>query len=99
MALDAKHQVSLDCLDDALRNARKPSTNLLPKIINGACIRVPVLARAERLNRTIRLGEIGAWTEATFALIELELPLWRVRPWSTKMASGCARCRGSRICR
>ena len=79
MRLDANNPMSLDALDNALRNAQEPSLDLLSKIINSACTRVPALARTERLNRVIRLAEIGGWTEATLALIELELPLWRVR--------------------
>jgi hypothetical protein len=79
MRLDANNPMSLDALDNALRNAQEPSLDLFSKIINSACTRVQALARTERLNRAIRLAEIGGWTEATLALIELELPLWRVR--------------------
>ena len=79
MRLDANNPMSLDALDNALQNAQEPSLDLFSKIINSACTRVPALARTERLNRVIRLAEIGGWTEATLALIELELPLWRVR--------------------
>jgi hypothetical protein len=70
---------SLGALDNALRNAQEPSLDLLSKIINGACTRVPALARSERFKRVIHLAEIGAWNEVTLALIELELPLWRLR--------------------
>ncbi len=79
MTLDVKNSISLDALDNALRNAQEPSLDLLSKIITNACTRIPVFAWAEPLTRVIRLGEIGAWTEATFALIKLELPLWTVR--------------------
>jgi hypothetical protein len=79
VTLEANNLILLGALDNALRNAQEPSLDLLSKIINGACIRVPVLARTETLTRIIRLAEIGAWTEATFALIALELPLWKVR--------------------
>jgi hypothetical protein len=77
MALDANNPVSLDALDNALRNAQEPSLELLSKIIAGACTRISALA--EPLTHIVRLAEIGAWTEATFALIALELPLWTVR--------------------
>jgi hypothetical protein len=79
MRLDANNPISLGALDNALRNAQEPSLELLSKIIAGACTRVPAFAQAETLARVIRLAEIGAWTEATFALIALELPLWTVR--------------------
>src|SRR5215471_5707375 len=74
-----KNPISLDALDNALRNAQEPSLDLLSKIIAGACTRIPVFAWAEPLTRVIYLAEIAAWTEATFALIKLELPLWQVR--------------------
>jgi hypothetical protein len=79
MRLNANNPMSLDALDNALQNAQEPSLDLFSKIINSACNRVQALARPERLNRVIRLAEIDGWTEATLALIELELPLWRVR--------------------
>ena len=79
MALDPSNLLSFGALDNALQNAQEPSLALLGKIINGACTRIPVLAQADALTHIIRFAEIGAWTEAAFALIELELPLWRVR--------------------
>jgi hypothetical protein len=84
----------LDRLDDALRAASELNLGLLSKIVAGACTRIPILAGAQK-HRIIRLAEVGAWTDAAFALIDLELPTW----WLTKMASGSAACRGSRICR
>jgi hypothetical protein len=77
--LKRNNPISLDVLDNALRNAPQPSLELLSKIINGACVRIPALARAESLTRVIRLAEMGGWTEATLALIQLELPRWTVR--------------------
>jgi hypothetical protein len=79
MPLYRNNLISLGALDTALRNAEEPSLDLLSKIITSVCTRVLALAQTERLNRVIRLAEIGAWTEATFALTELELPLWKVR--------------------
>lgn len=79
MRLEENDPVSLDALENALRTAEKPSLDLLSKIIAGACSRIPALARAESLTRIIRLAEMGAWTEATLELIQLELPRWTVR--------------------
>jgi hypothetical protein len=79
MNLKAKYQTSLDALDSALHHAQEPTLDLLAKIISGACTRIPLLAKAEKFNRLIELAKIGAWTEAAFLLIALELPLWRVR--------------------
>jgi hypothetical protein len=77
MRLDANNPISLGALDNALRNAQEPSLDLFSKIINSACTRVQALGQA--LTHIVRLAEIGAWTEATFALIKAELPLWTVR--------------------
>lgn len=79
MRLEAKHQAALDALDSVLQSAQEPSLDLLAKIVSAACTRIPLLAKAEKFDRLIELAKIGAWTEATLALIELELPLWRVR--------------------
>lgn len=77
MRLDANKPISLGALDNALRNAQEPSLDLFCKIMNSACTRVQALGQA--LTHIVRLAEIGAWTEATFALIALELPFWTVR--------------------
>jgi hypothetical protein len=77
MRLDANNPISLGALDNALRNAQEPSLDLFSKIMGNACTRVQTLGQA--LTHIVRLAEIGAWTEATFALIALELPLWTVR--------------------
>jgi hypothetical protein len=79
MSLDAKHQAALNALDSVLQSAQEPSLDLLANITSAACTRIPLLAQAGRVDRLIEFAKIGAWTEAAFALIELELPLWRVR--------------------
>jgi hypothetical protein len=77
MTLATNNLISLGALDSALRNAQEPSLDLFFKIINSACIRVQAVGQA--LTHIVRLAQIGAWTEATFALIALELPFWTVR--------------------
>jgi hypothetical protein len=77
MRPDANDPISLGALDPALRHAQEPSLDLFSKILNSACTRVQALPQA--LTHIVRLAEIGAWTEATFALIALELPFWSVR--------------------
>jgi hypothetical protein len=68
----------LDRRDDALRAASELNLSLLSKIVAGACTRIPILAGAQK-HRIIRLAEVGAWNDAAFALIDLELPNWKVR--------------------
>src|SRR3974377_945084 len=79
MNFEVKQQVRLDALDSAVHNAEEPTLDLLAKIISGACIRISRQAKTETFDRLLDFAKAGAWTEAAFALIALELPLWRVR--------------------
>ena len=79
MNFEVKQQVPLDALDSAVHNAREPTLDLLAKIISGACTRILHQAKTETFDHLIDCAKTGAWTEAAFALIALELPLWRVR--------------------
>ena len=79
MALAADHEVLFDRLDEALRLAAEPAPGLFAKIIGSACVRIPVLGKSGKANKIDRLLEAGAWTDAALALIELELPAWKVR--------------------
>jgi hypothetical protein len=79
MAFAADHAVVFDRLDEELRHAPAPGQNLFAKIVAGACTRIPVLSRSEKAGRIDRLIAAGAWTDAAFALIEPELPAWRLR--------------------
>lgn|SRR6516165_2312526 len=52
MTLDVKNPISLDALDNALRNAQGPSLDLLSKIIADACTRIPT----SRPDETVLMG-------------------------------------------
>ena len=60
-----------DGLDDLLHDAPAVTADLISEIIGKASRRFP--ARIERLI------DCGAWTDAALALLELELPQWRLR--------------------
>jgi hypothetical protein len=92
--LGANNPISLGALDDACRNAQQPSLDLFSEIIDSACARVQ--ARGQALTHIVQLTEIGAWTEAVFGLIALELPLWTVRRLAFENGEWY---RGSRTCR
>jgi hypothetical protein len=79
MAFAADHAVLFDRLDEELRLAPAPVQSLYAKIVAGACTRIPVLSLSGRVDRIDRLIAAGAWTDAAFALIALELPAWRLR--------------------
>ena len=66
-------------LADRLRGAHAVTTELLSDVISGACGCFPPIRRTENSARIERLIKSGAWTDAVLALIELELPQWRIR--------------------
>jgi hypothetical protein len=66
-------------IDDRLRHADHVTEKLISAVIEAACRRFPSAGQGERTARIQRLIAAEAWTDAAFALIELELPQWQVR--------------------
>jgi hypothetical protein len=66
-------------LSDRLREAHAVTADLLSDVIREACWRFPPVRRTDKTARIERLIESEAWTDAALALIELELPQWKVR--------------------
>jgi hypothetical protein len=66
-------------LADQLRDETMLSPALIRYVIADGCVRLPALARAGKTTKIDRLVEAGAWCDAAFALIEIELPAWSVR--------------------
>jgi hypothetical protein len=60
-----------DGLADRVRDAPAVSADLISEVIGTRSRRLPV--------RIERLVESAAWTDAALALLELELPNWRLR--------------------
>ena len=79
MAFAADYVVLLDRLDDELQAAPAAARVVFAKIIGSACSRIPVLSKSGKTARMERLIESGAWTDAAIALIECELPAWKLR--------------------
>lgn len=79
MAFAADYVVLLDRLDDELQAAPEAARAVFAKIIGSACSRVPVLSKSGKAARMERLIESGAWTDAAMALIESEMPGWKLR--------------------
>jgi hypothetical protein len=79
VAFVADQIILLDRVDDALRATAEPTAALFAKIVAGVCTRIPVLGNTDKTRRLIYLAEAGAWTDAAFTLIKLELPAWNVR--------------------
>jgi hypothetical protein len=79
MAYCADHMTMLDRLDDQLLAASEPTSMLFSMIIAGACTRIPTLRESAKAIRIDRLIDAGAWTDAAFAVLDLELPAWNIR--------------------
>lgn len=78
MATSLDHAVLLDCLEDDVRFAAKPSVGLFTKVIAVLCTRMSALDRAGRTAPIGPLLEMQAWTEAALGLVQCELPAWVV---------------------
>jgi hypothetical protein len=70
----------LDDLQEPLRRAPGVTPGLMSKFVAaGACPRIATPSCAAKAARINRLIESKAWTEAALALVELELPQWKLR--------------------
>lgn len=79
MLSDQKNADGLDRLAEQLRLAPALTPDLIGAVIADACIRLPVLNKAGKAARIDQLIEASAWSDAALALIELELPAWKLR--------------------
>jgi hypothetical protein len=79
MAAGLDRESRLPDLQDQLRSAQVVTADLLSKVVAGACTRVAMPSYAGNSARIDRLIASEAWTEAALALVELELPQWRLR--------------------
>jgi hypothetical protein len=61
-----------------LRRAHFVTADLMSKVIAGACTRIAMPSCAGRVVEINRLIASEAWTDSALALIELELPQWRL---------------------
>ena len=66
-------------LAERLHDAFGVTPALIADIVREVCRRLPLRAQAGKAARIGQLIEIGAWTDAALAMIELELPQWHVR--------------------
>jgi hypothetical protein len=78
MLFDPKHVEHLAKLEEELRCATEVTSVLISNVMTIACVRVGVLGSAMKV-KVRWLIEAGAWTDATIALLGLELPQWKVR--------------------
>ena len=78
MSFDPNHKEYLRELQEELRRARTIAPEVLAEVIARACPRLPAHHPSAKA-RVARLLESGAFADATLALLELELPHWKLR--------------------
>jgi len=76
MLFTPEHDLSR--LEASLRGAQVITPKLMFDVMTQASARFAAVSRAAQA-KVIRLVEAGAWTDAALALLELELPRWKVR--------------------
>jgi len=77
MLFDPKHEELLDALGTQLRCTHALTPDLISNVI--ADTRFPVMKKAGKSARIEQLIEARAWNDAALALVELELPAWKLR--------------------
>jgi hypothetical protein len=65
-------------LEQRLRAAPALTPDLMSDVISQACTRLPAL-NATAKAKVAHLIDIGAWTDAALALLEFEIPQWKIR--------------------
>jgi hypothetical protein len=78
MSFDSNHEEHLRELQAQIRRADTITPVLMAEVIARACPRLQAQHRTAKA-RVTRLVESGAFTDATLALLELELPQWKLR--------------------
>ena len=78
MFLKPSRNDRLDELQEHVRRSRTVTPELLTELIAKACIRFAACGNADKA-RVHRLVEHCAWTDAALALLELDLPHWKLR--------------------
>jgi hypothetical protein len=79
MAPNSQHADHLDGLTQRLRVAASLTPDLIADVVSHACARLPALEKAGRTAQIDRLIEASAWSDVALALIEIELPMWKLR--------------------
>jgi hypothetical protein len=78
MLFNPKHDDRFARLEEQLGRAEAVTPELMSDAMVVVCVRFGALGAAPN-GKVNRLIEAGAWTDATLALLELELPQWTLR--------------------
>jgi hypothetical protein len=77
--LQSSDRLNLSELDARLCSAPALTAELLSDVVGSVCARFSLLRNTERAARAEQMIRSGAWTDATLALLALELPQWQLR--------------------
>lgn len=72
-------ETSAASLGERLREARAVTPSLVANVIREACRRFSSQGHPAKTERIEQLIRLHAWTDAALALVDLELPQWRLR--------------------
>jgi hypothetical protein len=78
MLFNTKYEERFGGLEQQLRRAHALTPSIMADVIGEACTRLASQSPTAKA-KLDRLMESGAWTEASLALVELELPQWKLR--------------------
>ena len=78
MLLDIKRPIRFGSLESGFRCAQAADATLLHRVIDEACVYFNIQGEAAKA-KIRQFIECGAWTDATLALLELDLPQWKLR--------------------
>ena len=79
MPIGPVQTLQFDLLDSKLRCAHVLTVALFRQVVESAGDRLSIIRRAGKTTHIERLLEAGACTDAALALIEIEMPNWRIR--------------------
>ena len=79
MSLVSLPQDRAATLGERLNDALAVTPALIADVVRECCRRFPSQGQSGKTERVEQLIQLGAWTDAALALIDLELPQWRVR--------------------
>jgi hypothetical protein len=78
MLFDPKYEELFGGLEQQLHQAHALTPGIMADVIGEACTRLASQSPAAKA-KLDRLVETGAWTDASLALVEFELPQWKLR--------------------
>ena len=74
-----EHEETFGRLTDQLRAAPAPTSQLFFRVVTDACPRIETLSKSGKSTPIDQLIRAGAWTDASLAIVEFELPMWTLR--------------------